>query len=43
MSTRRWLDRAAGWIEPAITGRVVVNAEAKQLLSDLDPFSYGIR
>ena len=39
----RWLDRATGRIEPVITGRAFVNAEAKLLLHDLDPFSYGIR
>jgi 4-hydroxyproline epimerase len=41
--TFRWLDRAAGRIEPTITGRAFVNAEAKLLLDDLDPFAYGIR
>ena len=41
--TFRWLDRAAGTIEPVITGRAFVNAEAKLLLNDLDPFSHGIR
>jgi len=39
----RWLDRAAGTIEPVIAGRAFVNAEAKLLLNDLDPFSHGIR
>jgi len=38
----RWLDRAAGKIEPVITGRAFVNAEATLLLDDLDPFAYGI-
>jgi 4-hydroxyproline epimerase len=39
----RWLDRAAGTIEPEITGRAFVTAEATLLLDDLDPFSRGIR
>jgi 4-hydroxyproline epimerase len=39
----RWLDRAAGRIEPEITGRAFVNAEATLLLNDLDPFACGIR
>ena len=39
----RWLDRAVGKIEPLITGRAFVNAEAKLLLNDQDPFCYGIR
>ena len=39
----RWLDRAAGRIEPLITGRAFVNAESKLLLDDQDPFCYGIR
>ena len=41
--TFRWLDRTAGRIEPVITGRAFVNAEAKLLLNELDPFSHGIR
>jgi 4-hydroxyproline epimerase len=41
--TFRWLDRAAGTIEPVITGKAFVNAEATLLLNDLDPFSCGIR
>jgi 4-hydroxyproline epimerase len=39
----RWLDRTAGKIEPVITGRAFVNAEATLLLDDLDPFVHGIR
>ena len=39
----RWLDRAAGRIEPVITGRAFVHAEARLLLNDLDPFAHGIR
>jgi len=39
----RWLDRAAGKIEPVITGRAFVNAESTLLLDDLDPFVHGIR
>ena len=38
----RWLDRTAGKIEPVITGRAFVNAEATLLLDDLDPFVHGI-
>jgi 4-hydroxyproline epimerase len=41
--TFRWLDRATGQIEPVITGRAFVNAEARLLLNDLDPFAHGIR
>src|SRR5206468_11581012 len=37
----RWLDRTAGKIEPVITGRAFVNAEATLLLDDLDPFVHG--
>ena len=40
--TFRWLDRAAGRIEPLITGKAFVNAEATLLLNDHDPFRYGI-
>jgi 4-hydroxyproline epimerase len=39
----RWLDRAAGRIEPTIRGRAFVTAEAKLLLDDDDPFAHGIR
>jgi len=39
----RWLDRTVGKIEPVITGRAFVNAEATLLLDDLDPFVHGIR
>jgi len=39
----RWLDRTQGKIEPVITGRAFVNAEATLLLDDLDPFVHGIR
>jgi 4-hydroxyproline epimerase len=41
--TFRWLDRAAGKIEPVITGRAWVNAEATLLVDDDDPFRSGIR
>jgi 4-hydroxyproline epimerase len=41
--TFRWLDRAAGKIEPVITGRGWVNAEATLLLDERDPFRSGIR
>jgi 4-hydroxyproline epimerase len=39
----RWLDRASGKIAPNITGSAFVNAEAKLLLDERDPFCWGIR
>ena len=42
-ATFRWLDRAAGTIEPVITGRAWVNAEATLLLDEHDPYRSGIR
>jgi 4-hydroxyproline epimerase len=39
----RWLDRATGKVEPVITGKAFVNAEAILLLNDQDPFCWGIR
>jgi 4-hydroxyproline epimerase len=39
----RWLDRAAGKVEPVITGTAFVNSEATLLLNDQDPFCWGIR
>jgi proline racemase len=39
----RWLDRAAGKIEPIITGTAFVNAEATLLLDEQDPFCWGIK
>ncbi len=39
----RWLDRAAGKVQPIITGTAFVNAEATLLLNDSDPFCWGIR
>ena len=39
----RWLDRAAGKVEPVITGTASVNAEATLLLDEGDPFCWGIR
>ena len=39
----RWLDRASGKIEPIITGKAFVNAEATLLLDERDPFCWGIR
>lgn len=39
----RWLDRAAGKVQPVITGRAAVNAEATLLLDESDPFCWGIR
>jgi proline racemase len=38
----RWLDRAAGRIEPRITGTAFVNAQSTLLLDDRDPFCWGI-
>jgi 4-hydroxyproline epimerase len=39
----RWLDRAAGKVQPIITGSAFVNSEATLLLNDADPFCWGIR
>ena len=39
----RWLDRAAGTVQPAVTGTAFVNAEATLLLAEADPFCWGIR
>jgi 4-hydroxyproline epimerase len=39
----RWIDQAAGIIEPRITGTAHVTAEATLLLGELDPFRWGIR
>lgn len=39
----RWLDRAAGKIQPIITGTAFVNAEATHWLDERDPFCWGIR
>jgi proline racemase len=39
----RWLDKAAGTIEPTITGSAFVNAESTLLLNPADPFCWGIR
>jgi proline racemase len=38
----RWIDRAAGTIEPEITGKAFVNAEATLIVDDRDPFAHGI-
>jgi 4-hydroxyproline epimerase len=38
----RWLDRAAGKIEPVIIGKAFVNAEATLLIDDRDPFAHGV-
>lgn len=38
----RWIDRARGIIEPVITGRAYVNAEAELLLDERDPLCWGI-
>ena len=39
----RWLDQAAGKIEPIITGAASVNAESTLLLDEDDPFCWGIK
>ena len=39
----RWLDRQEGTIIPTITGTAHVTAEATLLLSEQDPFCWGIR
>jgi proline racemase len=39
----RWLDRAAGKVQPIITGRAFVNAEATLLLDEQDPLCWGLR
>jgi 4-hydroxyproline epimerase len=38
----RWIDRAAQTIEPEITGKAFVNAEATLIVDDRDPFAHGI-
>lgn len=38
-----WEDRARGRVIPTITGTAFVNAEAKLLLDERDPFQWGIR
>jgi 4-hydroxyproline epimerase len=39
----RWLDRTTGTIEPTIIGTAFVNAEARLLLDEKDPFCWGIQ
>ena len=39
----QWLDRATGEIIPTVTGTAHITAEASLLLSDTDPFCWGIR
>ncbi len=39
----RWLNRATGEIAPTITGSAHVTAEGHLILSDKDPFCWGIR
>jgi 4-hydroxyproline epimerase len=39
----RWLDRAAGSIEPTIVGRAWVTAESRLKLDPSDPYCWGIR
>jgi 4-hydroxyproline epimerase len=38
-----WVDRANGVIVPTITGEAFVNAESTLILSEPDPFRFGIR
>ena len=38
----RWLDRAAGTIEPEITGTAFVTADATLILNERDPYCWGI-
>lgn len=38
----RWIDRAAGVVAPTITGTAHVNAEARLILDEMDPFCWGI-
>ena len=38
----RWLDRAAGRIEPSFTGEAFVNADCTLVLDSRDPFCWGI-
>jgi len=38
-----WIDRAAGVVAPKITGTAHVNAEARLILDEADPFCWGIR
>jgi 4-hydroxyproline epimerase len=38
----RWIDRAAGKIEPQITGNAFVTADATLILDDRDPYCWGI-
>lgn len=38
----RWLDRAAGKIEPEITGTAFVTADSTLILDDRDPYLWGI-
>jgi proline racemase len=39
----RWLDRAAGVIEPTVAGTAHVTAEATLILDESDPFCWGVR
>jgi 4-hydroxyproline epimerase len=39
----RWLDQTTGTIEPTIIGTAFVNAEARLLLNEKDPFCWGIQ
>ncbi|MDB6040869.1 MAG: 4-hydroxyproline 2-epimerase [Verrucomicrobiales bacterium] len=40
--TFRWIDRAKGVVSPTLTGTAFVNAEATLILTDHDPFRFGI-
>jgi 4-hydroxyproline epimerase len=39
----RWIDRASGLVAPTLTGEAFVNAECTLILSEHDPFRFGIR
>jgi len=39
----RWIDRAAGTVQPTINGTAYITAESTLLLCDSDPLRYGIR
>lgn len=39
----RWIDRAAGIVQPSINGTAYITAESTLLLHDADPLRYGIR
>jgi 4-hydroxyproline epimerase len=39
----RWIDRAGGLVAPTLTGEAFVNAESTLILSEHDPYRFGIR